>query len=61
MDRFFSKVNQKVNVGQHPTPDAHPPGHRYFIGPILKNLSKNDSKKKTTEVIWSRKQNKINK
>ena len=24
MDTFFSKVNQKVNLGQCPTPDAHP-------------------------------------
>ena len=33
MDGFFKKANQKVNLGQRPTP-ACLPEHRYFRGPI---------------------------
>ena len=39
MDRFFKKVNQKVNLGRRPMPDTQPPTrpprHRYFRGRIF--------------------------
>ena len=36
MDGFFSKINQKVNLGRRPTPGRRT-GHRYFIGRIFEN------------------------
>ena len=35
MDVFFKKVNQRVNLGRHPMPDARPLGYTYFKGWIF--------------------------